>query len=226
MKISVIIPTIDEQPHIEDAIRSAWNAGADEIIVADGGSIDRTVSLASSLGARAFSSRSGRAVQQNAGAEAASGDVFVFLHADCRLDADSLAQIRAALQNKPRCVGGCFRQSIADDRFRYRLVERGNILRVRILKWIYGDQALFVRRDVFECLGGFPNLRLLEDLYFAKSLRAKGKLIVLVAPLVVSARRWNKVGLVKQTVRNWAIITAAHLGVSPERLAKFYPRAR
>jgi len=94
------------------------------------------------------------------------------------------------------------------------------------LKWIYGDQALFVRRSIFEELEGFPEISFLEDLYFSKLLKRRGRLIVLKAPLTVSARRWQKTGILIQTARNWAIIAAAHLGASPSWLAAFYPRAR
>lgn len=226
MKISVVIPTYNEQASIKSAIQSAQDAGADEVVVVDGGSTDKTLQTASSLGATVLKSEPGRATQQNTGAAACSGTVLLFLHADCNLHPDSIQQVRTALQQNKSCVGGCFRQSIADPRFRYRAMERGNQLRVTLLKWIYGDQGLFVRQSVFEQLQGFPEINFLEDLYFTKSLSRQGQLIVLQAPLIVSARRWQKNGMLLQTVRNWAIITAAHLGVPPSRLAKFYPSAR
>lgn len=226
MKISVIVPTFNEQLNVEAAIRSAQDAGANEIIVVDGGSNDRTLAIALQQGVITLESAPGRAVQQNAAARESSGDVLVFLHADCRLSRNSITAIRTLFDRQPECVGGCFRQMIDDQRFRYRVIEFGNYLRVRILKWIYGDQALFVRRDVFEALSGFPELKFLEDLYFVKRLKLEGTLVVLDEPLSVSARRWQKVGLIRQTARNWAIIVAAHLGASPDWLAKFYPRAR
>lgn len=226
MKISVIIPTYNEQTSIKAAIQSVQDAGADQIIVVDGGSTDDTLKTAASLGATTLKSEPGRAKQQNAGAAACSGNALLFLHADCRLHPDSIQQIRAALRQNEDCVGGCFRQAISDSRFRYRIMERGNHWRVKVLKWIYGDQGLFVRRNVFEELKGFPEINFLEDLYFTKSLGRRGRLVVLQAPLTVSARRWQKTGMLLQTARNWTIITAAHVGVSPSWLAKFYPSAR
>ncbi|MEP3481480.1 MAG: TIGR04283 family arsenosugar biosynthesis glycosyltransferase [Fuerstiella sp.] len=226
MKISVVIPTYNEQASINAAIQSALDAGADQIVVVDGGSTDNTLQTASTLGATVLKSKPGRAIQQNVGAAACAADVLLFLHADCQLHPDSIQQIRTALQQNQHCVGGCFQQAIADPRFRYRIMERGNQLRVKILKWIYGDQGLFVRQSVFEKLEGFPELNFLEDLYFTKSLSREGRLAVLQAPLIVSARRWQKTGMLLQTFRNWTIIAAAHLGVSPSRLAKFYPSAR
>jgi hypothetical protein len=161
----------------------------------------------------------------NAAAAASSGDVLLFLHADCRLADGAFAAITAALAD-PRTVGGCFRQSIEADGWRYRLVESGNALRVRTLKWIYGDQALFVRRSAFERLGGFPPVPLMEDLLFAKRLKRQGRVRLLEARVHVSPRRWQDAGLLRQTIRNWTLIAALHLGVSPERLARFYPHIR
>lgn len=226
MKISVIIPTYNEQANINAAIQSAQDAGADEILVVDGGSTDDTLTIASSLHVVTLESDPGRATQQNAGAAVCSGDALLFLHADCRLHREAIQQIRNALQQHERCVGGCFRQAINHSRFRYRVLELGNHWRVKLLKWIYGDQGLFVRRSVFDDLNGFPEIEFLEDLYFVKALKRRGRLMVLQAPLTVSARRWQKTGVLVQTARNWALITAAHLGASPNWLARFYPSAR
>ena len=110
--------------------------------------------------------------------------------------------------------------------WKYRWLERGNAARVRWLGWAYGDQGIFVRRSVFESLGGFPDWKLMEDLYFIKRLRRAGRFVPLDAPILVSARRWQKAGLVRQTLRNWILLTLAHLGVPPDRLARFYPQVR
>ena len=99
-------------------------------------------------------------------------------------------------------------------------------LRARLLNWAYGDQGIFVRRSCFEKLNGFPDLRLMEDLYFMKRLKREGRVVVVDSPLHVSARRWQKKGLLRQTLRNWSLITLAHCGVSPDRLARFYPHVR
>ncbi|WP_158520843.1 TIGR04283 family arsenosugar biosynthesis glycosyltransferase [Fuerstiella marisgermanici] len=224
--VSVIIPTLNEEANVGRAIASAIEAGASEVIVVDAGSGDQTVAVASSAKATVLHSERGRAVQQNVGADAACGDVLLFLHADCELHEDAVSEICRRLSADPTMVGGCFRQRIDAGGMRYRIVEAGNALRVRLLKWGYGDQAIFVRKDVFQKLGGFPNLQLMEDLYFMKRLKRCGRIALLRSPLTVSARRWQDRGLVTQTLRNWTLITAAHLGISPDRLARFYPNDR
>jgi rSAM/selenodomain-associated transferase 2 len=222
--LSVIIPTLNESPQIAETVACTRALGECEIIVVDGGSTDATPVRAVEAD-RVLVTDRGRAFQLNAGAAAASRDVLLFLHADCRPEAGAFEAIAAALDD-PRTVGGCFRQAIDAPRWRYRLVERGNALRVRLLGWAYGDQGIFVRRHVFEELGGFPRVRLMEDLLFMKQLKRRGRIRLLEPRLHVSARRWEKSGLVRQTLRNWALIAALHAGVSPDRLARFYPVVR
>ncbi|MEQ9409022.1 MAG: TIGR04283 family arsenosugar biosynthesis glycosyltransferase [Fuerstiella sp.] len=224
--VSVIIPTLNEQSCIEAAIGSARDAGAAQIIVVDGGSTDQTVAAAERLATVMTVPRAGRAVQQNAGAAVAVSDVLLFLHADCRLDPEAIAELSEKLSSAPQIVGGCFRQSIEAAGLRYRLIEAGNAWRVRLLKWAYGDQAIFVRADVFRQLGGFPDLPFMEDLYFMKQLKHQGRILSLQSPLSVSPRRWQRNGVLTQTLRNWALIAAAHLGARPDRLVRFYPNER
>ncbi len=224
LKISVIIPAIDEAEVIGAAVDSAQRAGASEVILADGGSSDGTADVAESHGARVVTSDRGRARQQNTGAQLASGDVLLFLHADCCLPETGLQEVRKQLAGSLSRVGGCFRQRIDDPRRIYRWIESGNHLRATLLKWAYGDQAIFVRTDVFQRLGGFPDIALMEDLYLMKQLKREGELTFVDAPVVVSARRWRQRGTVRQTLRNWVMLLAVHLGVSPDRLASYYPR--
>ncbi len=224
MRISVIIPALNEADQIADVIRQTRRLGDVEIVVVDGGSTDGTPERAHEADL-ALPSSPGRAVQQNTGAAASAGDVLLFLHADCRLQPGSLEAIRSALED-PQCAGGCFRQRIDADGWKYRIVERGNAGRVRILKWAYGDQGIFVRRSVFQEIGGFPELRLMEDLYLMKRLKRQGRIILLDPPIRISARRWQKKGVIRQTLRNWSLIALAHCGVSPNRLARFYPHVR
>ncbi len=109
---------------------------------------------------------------------------------------------------------------------RYRLVESGNALRVKVCKWAYGDQGIFVRREVFEQLGGFPELRLMEDLFFMKKLKKAGRFVLLDSRIHVSPRRWQQTGVLRQTLKNWTLITLAHTIISPNHLARFYPHVR
>jgi rSAM/selenodomain-associated transferase 2 len=224
MRISVIIPALNEADQIAEVIRSTRLLGDCEIIVVDGGSSDQTSERAGEADL-VLTTPPGRAIQQNFGAAASSGEVLLFLHADCRLQTGCLEAVQSALQN-PRVAGGCFRQRIDAAGWTYRLMERGNALRVRLLHWAYGDQGIFVRRSVFEKLGGFPELKLMEDLFFMKQLKHEGKLVLLDPPIRISARRWQKTGILRQTLRNWTLITLAHCGVSKDRLAKFYPHVR
>ena len=162
----------------------------------------------------------------NVGAAAASGEILLFLHADCWLEPAGLDEIRSSLATRPDVVAGAFRQILDHPGWVYRGLEWGNAARVRWPGWIYGDQGLFVRRSVFESLGGFPDLPLMEDLYFSKSLRKAGRLALLSPHLHVSTRRWEQTGPLRQTLRNWWYILAAHLGTPLEELARRYRDVR
>ena len=224
LSVSVIIPVLNEAERIADVIASTRAAGDCEVIVVDGDSDDGTVAAASTAD-QVLQAHRGRANQQNVGAQRATGEVFLFLHADCRLSAGAIGSMRAALRDVT-VVGGCFRQRIDAPGLRYRWLESGNALRVNVFKWAYGDQGIFVRRDVFEQVGGFPDLKLMEDLFLVKSLKKRGRLVQLNDRLRVSARRWQRSGVVRQTARNWTLLALAQLGVSPNRLARFYPHVR
>ena len=224
LRTSIIIPTLNEEARIGAAIERARLLHPAEIIVVDGGSDDATVAAAKPAD-QVLTAPRGRAAQQNAGAAACSGAVLLFLHADCWLEPGSLAQVAAALAD-PNCVGGCFRQRIDAEGRCFRWLEHGNAWRVRCSWLAYGDQGIFVRREVFHRLGGFPDLALMEDLFFMKRLRNEGALAVLDGPLHVSARRWEKQGVLRQTARNWCLTILVHLGISPNRLARFYSHVR
>ncbi len=221
MKLSVIIPTLNEAESIQRAIETSLALSSHEIIVADGGSSDETVAIAQKLDCRVVECSRGRAAQQNAGAAASTGDVLLFLHADAWLVPEARQQIERTLAS-PGIPGGAFQHRIDAKGLLFRLVEAGDALRVCSTRIAYGDQGIFLRREVFEVLGGFPNVRLMEDVRLMKSLREYGRLALLPGPLHVSARRWKKHGAVRQTLRNWCLLTAEHLGVHPDRLASLY----
>lgn len=224
VRVSVIIPVLNEAELIADVIARTRKVGDCEIVVVDGGSTDGTMDAARGAD-QVLSSPRGRARQQNLGAAAATGDVLFFLHADCRLPAGAFDAMAAALQD-PRCIGGCFRQSIDAPGIGYRLLEIGNACRVKLLGWAYGDQGIFVRRGVFESLSGYPDLPLMEDLYFMKRLKRQGRMSLLPIRLQVSARRWRKHGIIWQSLRNWWLILRAHCGVPLEKLAVQYRDVR
>lgn len=148
--------------------------------------------------------------------------MLLFLHADNWLAPDAVEQIRRALTDED-AAGGAFRQRIEAEGAAYRLLERGNAWRARRRGLPYGDQGIFVRRDLFFQLGGFPEVDLMEDLLFMKRFRRVARPLLLEGPLYVDPRRWARCGVVRQTGRNWLLLLAARLGVSPNRLARFYP---
>jgi rSAM/selenodomain-associated transferase 2 len=222
MRFSVIIPTLNEAANIVRAVTSAQESGADEVIVADGGSRDETCPLAELSGARVVSTPRGRAVQQNAGARKATGDVLLFLHADNWLGKEAISQIRSVVNRRKMKLCGAFQQKIEAALFIYRLLERGNAERVRWLGLPYGDQAIFVTRDLFDQVGGFPEEPFLEDVLLMQRLRRLSWPLLLPGPVYVSPRRWEQRGVIRQTLRNWAILAAFSLGASPQKLATWY----
>jgi rSAM/selenodomain-associated transferase 2 len=222
MELSVIIPALNEGVRIRRAIESARNAGAAEVVVVDGGSEDDTVAASESAGAIVLRGARGRAAQQNRGAQAARGRWLLFLHADNWLAPEAGAQLRGVFR-RPDVGCGAFRQRIDAPGILYRGLERGNALRIRLWSLPYGDQGIFVRRDLFEQLGGFPPLPLMEDVALMRKLSRLSRPVLLPGPLHVDARRWQRQGVVQQTLRNWSLLTAYYLGVSPTRLAPSYP---
>lgn len=224
--VSVIIPTLNEELGIAAAIVSAKIAGATEVLVVDGGSHDATVRIARQSGAEVLTGTIGRAAQQNAGAAAAAGDVLLFLHGDCRLHPEAIDRLRHWLDQSDQNIAGGFAQCIDDPRWRFRLVESGNGLRIRIFGWVYGDQGIFLSRQLFHKVGGFPQLTFMEDLFLSRILKTRGRIGLIDAPICVSARRWQRIGLVRQTLRNWWLVARALAGRSPDDLAKHYPNAR
>jgi len=223
MRLSIVIPTLNETARIEQTIRKSSALQPHEVIVADGQSQDGTGELAQSAGATVVTSEPGRGRQLNAGARAASGDVLLFLHADCWLEPPAAEQIETALQNET-VVGGAFRQRIDHDRRVFRWLERGNTARARWRRMPYGDQGIFVRRSAFEAVGGFAEVRLMEDVLLMREFRRRRwRMELLPGPIHVDPRRWLKHGVFRQTIRNWTLLTGLTLGVSPDRLAEFYP---
>jgi rSAM/selenodomain-associated transferase 2 len=223
LRISIVIPALNEQQMIQRAVERAWAAAPDEVIVVDGGSRDDTAELAARQGARVVRSSRGRAVQLNTGAACSRGDVLLFLHADNWIEPDALKQIERALIN-PRVPGGAFRQRIESDRRLYRLIERGNALRASWRRLPYGDQGIFLRRRVFDELGRFPEVPLMEDVLLMHRLRRQAKPVLLPGPIHVDPRRWEQEGILRQTLLNWGLVAALYLGVKPKSLVRFYPR--
>ena len=217
--ISVIIPTYNEEHTIGSLLENLKELGAEEVIVADGNSADRTVEMASAY-ARVIRSKTGRALQMNAGARASSGDVLVFLHADVRLRPGALAAVKESLRN-PDVVGGNFDIRYEGSDWVAAAFTSVNRWRRR-LGVFYGDSGIFCRRRVFESLGGYAPWPILEDYDFARRLRKAGRLALLDEPIWVSDRRWRTSGLLP-TLWSWFWVQGLYLaGVEPQRLAGLY----
>ncbi|HYV36713.1 MAG TPA: TIGR04283 family arsenosugar biosynthesis glycosyltransferase [Gemmataceae bacterium] len=221
MSISVIIPALNEAETIGACLRSLRVQRPEQIIVVDGGSNDGTVAAAADADEVILAAR-GRALQMNAGAARAHGDVLLFLHADCVACDSALADAQRLLRN-PSIAAGCFTMGVQADGMLYRSIDACASARVRLTGLIYGDQGLFVRRRDFERIGGFPPLRLMEDVFISRTLRRLGRIIVARSRILVSPRRWQRTGLVRQTLRNWMLTSLAAAGVHPDRLAAYYP---
>jgi rSAM/selenodomain-associated transferase 2 len=221
VQLSVIIPTLNEASQIGSAIERAAALDPSEIVVADGGSSDSTVRIARQQGQQVVVTEQGRGVQQNAGARQAHGDLLLFLHADTWLEPQAAVQLQQMARD-PRVSVGAFRQKITSPRPIYRWIERGNAVRACYWGLPYGDQGIFVRRNIFFECGGFPEVPIMEDLIFMRKVRRRTKIVLLPGPLYVSPRRWEQAGPLTQTLRNWGLLMAEQVGIPPFLLARWY----
>jgi len=221
-RISIVIPTLNEESNLEQTLRPLTGVQGVEIIVADGGSSDRTVEVAGGCGATVVHANRGRGRQLNAGAALASGEVLLFLHADTRLPEGFQDHVWSILDRG--AIAGAFPLHIDDAHAGLRWIEWGVNLRSRYLHMPYGDQGLFVRAELFYRLGGFPNWPLMEDYELCRRLRRHGTIRLASQRVSTSARRWLKLGLWRTTLINQLCIVAFRVGVSPDRLARWYSR--
>lgn len=216
--VSVIIPALNEEAWIAGTIERARATGAAEVIVCDGGSSDATVSTAETAGARVITGQRLRALQLNAGAAAAAFDTLLFLHADTHLPAGALAAVAKALDDG--AVFGGFQLAFLEPGLEW--VARLINLRTRLTRAPWGDQAQFVHRSRFVAAGGYPPFPIMEDYELARRMKREGRVAVLPLAVRTSGRRFLTRGVLTTTALNWLIIAAYHLGVSPERLARWY----
>jgi len=223
--ISVIIPTLNEEACIRRCIESVRSTAAGcEIIVADGGSTDRTGEIAESHPkVQLVRSEAGRGNQMNSGATHAQGDVLLFLHADTFLEEGWHDDIAAALRNND-ISGGAFTFAIDAPARKYRIVEAWVSMRCRIFSLPYGDQAIFIRRSFFEKLGGYKNLPLMEDVDLVTRMKKLGRITILQNRALTSGRRWASKGLLRTALINQITLLLYLLGVNPHKLARFYYR--
>ncbi|MDW7772985.1 MAG: TIGR04283 family arsenosugar biosynthesis glycosyltransferase [Desulfobulbaceae bacterium] len=221
MNISIIIPTLNEEKTLGRLLCTLKAYAGLELLVADGGSDDRTLEIAQYYGAKTVSSGPGRGRQQNRGAEAATGDILLFLHSDTLLPAEFSGYIYSLL-SLPGTAGGAFRLKIDAPGAGYRVIEWGANLRSSLFQLIYGDQAIFVSRKLFFQAGGFPDQAILEDVELVRRLNKFGKIRLAPAVATTSARRWLKLGLVRTTLLNQMMLAGYLLNVDPEKLNHLY----
>ena len=223
MRLSIIVPVLNEAAGLVPALEALQplRSRGHEVIAVDGGSTDSSVELARDLTDRVIASPRGRALQMNAGAAAASGDAFLFLHADTRLPGRADALIAAALA---QCCWGRFDVRIDSSNPLLALVGAMMNLRSRVTGIATGDQAIFATRAAFEEAGGFPAIALMEDLALSSILRHRGRPACIAEKVVTSGRRWERDGVLSTIVLMWRLRLAYFFGADPERLAREYAR--
>ena len=223
MKISVIIPVLNEEENVAACIRSVLSEPGAEVIISDGGSSDATLQIAGGFhGVKIVrTSKPSRGLQMDEGALSAKGDVFLFLHVDTVLPPNWLEAIKKCLNDKI-AVAGAFTLAIASKGISFRIIEFFSSFRCRLFSLPFGDQAIFVKKQAFFNSGGFMGLPLMEDVNIIGRLKTLGKVCILKQTVSVSPRRWIKKGRVRNTFKNWFVFALYLAGVSPDRLYRYY----
>ncbi len=222
MKLSIIIPVLNEAEYIADTLKSLdpYRRQGHEVIVIDGGSDDDTVSIAAQYADKVLRSDAGRAIQMNSGIDKARGDVLLFLHADTRLPGDAASKIINAVEDG--YFWGHFNVRLSGQHFMFRIIERMMNIRSCITGVATGDQAIFVSLESIEIVGVYPHLPLMEDVVFSKSLRDLGWPACIKQQVVTSSRRWEDKGILRTVLLMWRLRLLFFLGVSADRLAGQY----
>ena len=222
MKVSIIIPVLNEAEHIADTLISlaSYRSQGHDVIVFDGGSNDGTVSISQQYADSVLRSDAGRAMQMNSGIDEASGDALLFLHADTRLPADAVAKLIHAVEDG--YFWGRFNVRLSGKHFMFRIIERMMNLRSCITGVATGDQAIFVSHESIEIVGAYPRLPLMEDIVFSKRLRELGRPACIRQQVVTSSRRWEDKGILRTMLLMWRLRLLFFLGVSADRLARQY----
>lgn len=225
-RISVIIPVLNDADSLEAQrpLLSAAQAQGHEVIVVDGGSRDDSRRIAGQITARVLDCDRGRALQMNAGAAAARGNLLLFLHADTRIEPHALESLLGQTRNCGDIFWGRFDVRLDGEHWLYRVIESMMNLRSRLTAIATGDQAMFVSRPLFDQVGGFPRIPLMEDVALSRCLRRRAAPVCMRQRAVVSTRRWARGGIVATTLLMWRLRLSYFLGADPARLARIYYR--
>jgi len=219
--ISIIIPVLNEAGIIKSTLQNLQSKSNLEIILVDGGSKDNTVNIAQEIGVEVITVTGGRSTQMNAGANIAQGNILLFLHVDTLLPPNFNHLVRQTLK-QPQVIAGAFELAIDGREKSLRWVEILVKLRSHLFSLPYGDQAIFITKQIFVEIGGFADLPIMEDFELIQRLKQRGKIAITSAAVTTSGRRWQKLGVAKTTLINQLIIAGYYLGISPAKLSKFY----
>ena len=222
MKVSIIVPTLNEELVLEKTLTQFQQLSPHELIVSDGGSDDGTRNIAGRFSHRVITGSASRALQMNVGADEATGDILLFLHADSRIEPESYRKMLECMEN-PKWIGGAFTLCIESGKWSLKLIALLANIRSKYFGLAYGDQGFFVRKEVFNDMNGFSPIPICEDLDFYYRLRKKGSVILLKEKAHTSPRRWINEGIFFTTARNFFIAVLFGLGFPPHILTKWYP---
>ena len=225
MKVSIIVPTLNEELVLEKTLTQIRQLSPHEVIVSDGGSSDDTCHIAKKFSHCIIIGSAGRARQMNAAAEEATGDLLLFLHADNRLEPESYRKMLESMVGS-KWIGGAFTLCIESDKWSMNLITLLANIRSRYFGLAYGDQGFFVRKEVFKNMEGFSLLPICEDLDFYRRLRKKGSVILLKEKAHTSPRRWIREGVIFTTARNIFIAILFGMGFPARTLTKWYQTIR
>ena len=225
IRFSIIVPVFHEGERINDVIENLNHLDSDkniEIIVVDGAQEKDTLGMIHGTPVLKISSERGRAKQMNAGASIARGEILIFLHADTELPVHALNRIHSLLERR-EYVGGAFDLGIKSDKFIFKVIGTLSSLRSRLSKVPFGDQAIFIRREYFDKIGGYKEIPLMEDAELMRRIKKSGNRVWIFKDRVItSPRRWEKEGVIYCTLRNWTLQALYLLGISAHKLANFY----
>ena len=225
-KISIIMPVLNEAKNLRNILSQLCLSDNEELIVVDGGSTDETLSIAGEFTKKVFQAKSGRASVMNFGAQKAEGDILLFLHADCILPDNAFLLIKEVLGDK-NVAAGVFDLVISDPRLRFRIIEFGVNLRAHLTSLMYGDQGMFLRKDIFNSIMGFADIPLMEDIEISLRLKKMGKIVFIKSPIKASPRRWLREGVLYTTFRDWSIaFSYTFPKISPDKLTRYYKDIR